>query len=279
MGSAGSYDVNSVDWVGLKADLTQLVRTRECAPILVRLSWHDAGTFCKAEAGKGHCLAGGAAGAQRFADGESQHGANAGLGIARDLLQPFKEKYPQVSYADLWALAAVVAIQECGGPVVPFRAGRSDIKSSSECVPEGRLPDGDKDASHVRSVFNRMGFDDAEIVALSGAHTLGRCHADRSGFEGPWTENPLKFDTSYFELLLKCQWRPAKASTGNPQMACDEHPGLMMLTTDHALVTDPALKIHTERFANDKEAFFTAFASAFSRLQENGHDSLKPVAI
>ena len=33
----------------------------------------------------------------------------------------------------------------------------------------------------------RMGFNDQEIVALSGAHTLGRCHADRSGFVGPWT--------------------------------------------------------------------------------------------
>lgn len=32
-----------------------------------------------------------------------------------------------------------------------------------------------------------MGFNDQEIVALNGAHTLGRCHSDRSGFLGPWT--------------------------------------------------------------------------------------------
>jgi cytochrome c peroxidase len=29
-----------------------------------------------------------------------------------------------------------------------------------------------------------MGFNDQEIVALSGAHALGRCHSDRSGFKG-----------------------------------------------------------------------------------------------
>lgn len=61
-------------------------------------------------------------------------------------------------------------------------------------------------AEHIREVFGRMGFSDQEIVcvplnpfvhililirlrptrsALSGAHNLGRCHTDRSGFSGP----------------------------------------------------------------------------------------------
>ena len=33
-------------------------------------------------------------------------------------------------------------------------------------------------------------------VALSGAHTVGACHGNRSGFEGPWTDEKLKFDAS-----------------------------------------------------------------------------------
>jgi hypothetical protein len=33
-------------------------------------------------------------------------------------------------------------------------------------------------------------FDDREIVALSGAHGLGRCHAEASGYVGPWTGTP-----------------------------------------------------------------------------------------
>ena len=42
---------------------------------------------------------------------ESDHGGNAGLGIARKLLEPIKEKHPEVSYADLYILAGIVAIE------------------------------------------------------------------------------------------------------------------------------------------------------------------------
>ena len=38
-----------------------------------------------------------------------------------------------------------------------------------------------------------MGFNDQEIVALSGAHAVGRCHTDRSGFDGPWSFSPVTF--------------------------------------------------------------------------------------
>ena len=38
---------------------------------------------------------------------------------------------------------------------------------------EIRLPDGAQGADHLRHIFNRMGYSDQEIVALSGAHTLG----------------------------------------------------------------------------------------------------------
>lgn len=35
---------------------------------------------------------------------------------------------------------------------------------------------------HLKNVFYRMGLGDMEIVALSGAHTLGRAKPSRSGF-------------------------------------------------------------------------------------------------
>ena len=47
---------------------------------------------------------------------ESLHGANNGLNIARDLLEPVKKEFSWISYGDLWTLAGVAAIQEIHGP-------------------------------------------------------------------------------------------------------------------------------------------------------------------
>ncbi|CAN0137971.1 unnamed protein product, partial [Laminaria digitata] len=56
---------------------------------------------------------GGANGSIRFAP-EINHGANAGLSIAVKLLQPIKDKHPEVGWADLIQLASATAIEQCG---------------------------------------------------------------------------------------------------------------------------------------------------------------------
>lgn len=132
-------------------------------PLMVRLAWHAAGTYDK------NTLTGGSNGATMRFHPECAHGANAGLGKARDLLEPIKAKFPWISYADLWTLAGVVAIETMGGPVVPWRPGRVDAAAGSSCPPEGRLPDAKLGASHIRDIFGRMGFNDQEMVALIGA--------------------------------------------------------------------------------------------------------------
>jgi hypothetical protein len=59
--------------------------------------------------------------------------------------------------------------------MIPWRAGRSDADDGSKIVPDGRLPDATQGAAHLRDVFYRMGFNDKDIVALSGAHSMGGC--------------------------------------------------------------------------------------------------------
>jgi catalase (peroxidase I) len=77
----------------------------------------------------------------RFGLGESKHGANAGLDQAQKHIEPLKNKYPNISNADFWSLAAVCAIKVMGGPDIAWRAGRPDANSENDSVPDGRLPD------------------------------------------------------------------------------------------------------------------------------------------
>ncbi|CAJ0546310.1 Ff.00g097830.m01.CDS01 [Fusarium sp. VM40] len=231
-------------------------------PVLLRLAWHASGTYDK-ETGTG-----GSNGAtMRFAP-EADHGANAGLAAARKFLDPVKEKYPWITYSDLWILGGVCAIQEMLGPVIPYRPGRSD-RDVSGCTPDGRLPDASKRSDHLRGIFGRMGFNDQEIVALSGAHALGRCHTDRSGFDGPWTFSPTVLTNDYFRLLIEEKWQWKKWN-GPAQYEDKSTKSLMMLPSDIALIEDKKLKPWVEKYAKDNDAFFKDFSNVVLRLFELG---------
>ncbi|KAK5143086.1 heme peroxidase [Oleoguttula sp. CCFEE 6159] len=231
-------------------------------PVLVRLGWHASGTY---DAATG---TGGSNGAtMRFAP-EGDHGANAGLKAARDFLEPVKQHFPWITYSDLWTLAAVAAIQEMQGPIVPWRPGRAD-RDVAFCTPDGRLPDGTKGQDHLRAIFGRMGFDDREIVALSGAHALGRCHTDRSGFSGPWTFSPTVVTNDYYKLLLEEKWGWKKWD-GPKQFEDVKTKTLMMLPTDMALAKDKKFRPHVERYAKDNDAFFGEFSAVLTKLFELG---------
>ncbi|XP_073265164.1 probable L-ascorbate peroxidase 6, chloroplastic/mitochondrial isoform X2 [Populus alba] len=251
-----------------REDIKELLKSKFCHPILVRLGWHDAGTYNKniEEWPK----RGGANGSLRF-EIELKHAANAGLVDALKLIQPIKDKYSGVTYADLFQMASATAIEEAGGPKIPMKYGRVDVSVPDECPEEGRLPDAGppKPADHLRGVFYRMGLDDKEIVALSGAHTLGRSRPERSGWGKPetkytkngpgapggqsWTAEWLKFDNSYFKDIKERK---------------DED--LLVLPTDAALFEDPSFKVYAEKYAEDKEAFFKDYAEAHAKLSNLG---------
>jgi len=249
------------------------------APMLLRLAWHCSGTWCKTAKN------GGSEGSTMRFKPECDHGGNAGLGIARDLLEPIKKKHPNITYADLYILAGCVAVEEMGGPKIGFRYGRSDAekpaapKDDPRFSPDGRLPDGDKDAQHIRDIFYRMGFDDKGIVALSGAHAVGRCHTDRSGFWGPWTRAESTFSNEYYRLMLEEKWTPKAKHNGRkwrgpPQFENPEG-DLMMLSTDLALVRDEKFRPFVEKYAKDEDLFFRDFAKYYQQLNELGCTNLK----
>lgn len=168
---------------------------KNIAPTLIRLAWHSSGTYSIHSHSHGSC-----GGTIRYKT-ELNHGANAGLAQVIDKLNNIYNKHKnEISFADLITLSAVVAIREMNGPVIEWRYGRKD-KQEVDTPPEGRLPNADlgghrKTNDHLRDVFGKMGFDDREIVVLAGAHGMGRCHSNASGYEGPWTPTPTTFNNS-----------------------------------------------------------------------------------
>ncbi|KAI0391834.1 peroxiredoxin [Xylariaceae sp. FL0594] len=246
-------------------------------PVLVRLAWHSAGTY---DAATG---TGGSNGAGMRYEAEGGDPANAGLQHARTFLEPIKSAHPWITYADLWTLAGTVAIEEMGGPSIPWKGGRTDFTETDQAKipPRGRLPDATQGADHLRVIFGRMGFNDQEIVALSGAHNLGRCHGDRSGFEGKWVNNPTRFSNQYYKVLLANEkdWKKKKTAAGVEQFVYVEdlgaeggepEEGLMMLPTDMCLLSDPKFRPWVEKYADDKDLFFRDFAAVFAKLMELG---------
>ncbi|EDQ92537.1 uncharacterized protein MONBRDRAFT_13407 [Monosiga brevicollis MX1] len=273
----------------LKVDLAAFINEKNCHPILLRLAWHDAGTFDR-HAPSDRC--GGANGSIRLQE-EMGHGANAGLSKGITFLRPFVEKHSPVSWADAIQMAGALAVELAGGPKLAMRYGRVDVEAAAV---DGNLPDAmaSNPAQHLRQVFERMGFNDRDIVALSGAHTIGRAFKGRSGVTNngygdeaatrytkssavaradgragvgmpggrSWTPNWLTFDNSYFIESLR---QPREE--------------LLWMATDQALHEDPRFRPHFEEFARDQDAFFHAYAQAHKRLSELGSNFLFDITV
>ncbi len=172
--------------------------------------------------------------------------------------------------------------------------------------PEG--PNGNPDplesAKDIRISFGRMAMNDEETVALiAGGHTFGKCHGAApdsnlgaepnasemqeqgfgwknthksgvgvdtitSGLEGAWTANPIQWDTGYFDMLFKYEWKLGKSPAGANQWhpvgvedqdlapevdGSDKKVPTMMATTDIALIKDPEYLKISKKFHEDHE--------------------------
>ncbi len=150
--------------------------------------------------------------------------ANAGLQHARAFLEPVKSAHtvdhvrgPLDAGRHRGHRGHGRAADRLEGGPHGFRRGRGRAGADSRRADGSPTARGAPD--HLRAVFGRMGFADQEIVALSGAHNLGRCHVDRSGFEGKWVNNPTRFSNQYFRVLLANEkhWKPKTLENGVAQ--------------------------------------------------------------
>ncbi len=111
-----------------------------------------------------------------------------------------------------------------------------------------------------------------------------------SGLEGAWTKNPIAWDNGYFENLFDYEWELTKSPAGAYQWTPknteaqgtvpDAHDpstrhAPTMLTTDLALIVDPAYKEISRRFYENPDELADAFARAWYKLL---HRDMGPLA-
>ncbi|TXG62167.1 hypothetical protein EZV62_013530 [Acer yangbiense] len=221
-GAKAAESGGSNEYLVLKEEAAKVVSKGKAAGIL-RLAFHDAGTF------EIDNNSGGMNGSIILEKAKSQV----------DAIQP-------VSWADMIAVGGAVAVSVCGGPSIPVSLGRLD---SMKPDPEGKLPEESLDANGLKRCFQRKGFSTQDLVALSGAHTIGS-----KGFG-----NPTVFDNSYFKILLDKPWQ----SPGGMSR-------MIGLPSDHALVEDDECLRWIRKYADNQNLFFEDFNKAYVKLVNSG---------
>ncbi|KAK4283236.1 hypothetical protein QN277_000211 [Acacia crassicarpa] len=180
-----------------------------------------------------------------------------------------------VSCADIIALAARDAVFFAEGPYYDIPKGRRD-GSRSKIEDTINLPFPTFNASELIRVFGQRGFTPREIVALSGAHTLGvaRCASFKNRISGGQAIDPTLVDSEFAESLSRT------CSAGdNAEQAFDATKNVFdnlyfdaltrnngLLTSDQTLYTHPQTKNFVEAYAFNQAMFFFDFQQAMVRM-------------
>ncbi|KAL8229148.1 hypothetical protein R6Q57_014048 [Mikania cordata] len=191
-----------------------------------------------------------------------------------------------VSCADILAVATRNLVTMTGGPFYAVKLGRRDGLVSTASSVEGNLPRPTMSMNQIISIFTSRGFSIQEMVALSGAHTIGLSHCKEfsSDIYNYSRTSPIdpSFNRRYAEGLRSAcadYHKNPTLSVFNDVMTPRNFDnayyknlprGLGVLKSDRALVMDPRTKPFVELYARDQKAFFDAFGRAMEKLSLYG---------
>ncbi|XP_030530770.1 peroxidase 55-like [Rhodamnia argentea] len=190
-----------------------------------------------------------------------------------------------VSCADILAIAARDVVVLAGGPSFNVELGRRDGLISKASLVAGKLPEPNFDLDQLNTIFSRNGLTQSDMIALSGAHTVGFSHCNRFAnrlysFSSSSPVDPTLNSTYAVQLKQACP------QNVDPQIAIDMDPvtpqtfdnmyyknlvqGMGLFTSDESLIADSASKPTVQDFANNPGNFNQAFATAMRKLGRVG---------
>lgn len=191
-----------------------------------------------------------------------------------------------VSCADILALATRDVIGLLGGPSFNVELGRRDGLVSKASQVEGKLPKANFNLNQLNALFSQHNLSQTDMIALSGAHTVGFSHCDQFAnrlysFSSSSRVDP-SMDSNYAQQLKEqCPDQnpdPTVAIALDPQTSStfdnlyyqDLVSGQGLLSSDQVLFTDPASKSTVVEFANNPSEFNGAFVTAIRKLGRVG---------
>ncbi|XP_061361774.1 peroxidase 16 isoform X2 [Gastrolobium bilobum] len=188
----------------------------------------------------------------------------------------------KVSCADILALATR---DVAGGPFYNVELGRRDGRLSTIASVQHHLPHPDFNLNQLNSMFSFNGLSQTDMIALSGAHTIGFSHCNRfSGriynFSPRRTIDPTLNLQYAFQLRQMCPLRvdpriainmdPVTPQTFDNQYFKNLQQGKGLFTSDEVLFTDARSKATVNLFASNEGAFDSAFVQAITKMGRIG---------
>jgi catalase-peroxidase len=134
-------------------------------------------------------------------------------------------------------------------------------------------------ASNVGAAPEAADIEEQGFGWKSGYKSGKGADAITSGLEVTWTSTPAQWGYDYFNFLFKYEWELTKSPAGANQWVAKNAEAMVpdafdpkkkhkptMLTSDLALIRDPAYEKVSRRFLENPDAFAAAFARAWFKL-------------
>lgn len=174
-------------------------------------------------------------------------------------------------------MAARDAVGLTGGPRWEVKLGRLDSLAAYHDLSDDVMPSPRSNATSLLTLFRRFRLSAADLVALSGSHSIGegRCFSVMFRLYGGKIPDPEMDPGFRAELTRLCPERVDQNVTGpldstplvfDNQYFRDLVAGRGFLNSDQTLYTWHETRPWVERFSRDQGEFFEAFAAAMVKM-------------